>query len=343
MNKHLNVNTRVSFCDGMPLGISARYFSLGRYALLAGLNLLRLPPDSNVLVPAFICRDLLAAIHAAEAVPVFYAVDMGLKPRDSYRKWPKAAAVIAVNYFGFPQDLSEFHLYCEKNKAFLIEDNAHGFLSMDEQEIPLGTRGDIGLLSMRKTLLIPDGAALLVSRENLIERIPFQLPFESRGLSMSFWAKMALIKLQSITGIPVLAWMKSTVRIFRKNLNGHPIKPAQEDCEFKLPGQPSPHRYLLKALKYVNQVAESNNRRSLYETWKMQLSSRSIQPVFDILPPYTVPYGYPFYASEEEAAKVRKLAHAAGCDCIKWPDLPQATDNPPLPHYHKLWFINFSN
>jgi len=318
-----------------------RYFGLARFALLAGLELLNLPRGASVLVPAFVCRDLLAAIHAAHATPVFYAVDETLSPLELNHNWPRAAVVIAVNYFGFPQDLTEFRAYCERTGACLIEDNAHGFLSADEQGVPLGERGDMGLLSIRKTLLVPNGAALLVNRTSLLPFFPRQEPFLQCKLSLSFRAKLVLSWLQRRCGLPVLAWTQSVVRLVRYLRTGYAITPLAPENEFQLPEGKQPHPYLLRAISDAQRELEMTRRRNLYHRFEQELSMYGVHSVFKSLPLYTVPYGYAFYASKESATRVVRLARSAGFDCVQWPDLPEAVEPMAPDHYRSLWMINF--
>lgn len=113
---------------GTDPGIAAeyRYFSLGRHALRAGFSALGVGKGDLVLMPAFICRDLLAAVHAVQAEVLFYPVDEHLVPH-SLPVDDRVKAVLSVNYFGFPQALDLLRDYCTNSGAALIEDNAHGF------------------------------------------------------------------------------------------------------------------------------------------------------------------------------------------------------------------------
>ena len=127
-----------------------RYFAYARHALVEALRLSGCGSGDRVLVPEFICRDVLGSIHSLGAEPVFYEVTPTLAPRDLDQAQP-AKAVLAVNYFGFPQDLEPFGLYSQRTGAVVIEDNAHGFLSKTEDGQLLGTRTDLGIVSIRKT------------------------------------------------------------------------------------------------------------------------------------------------------------------------------------------------
>ena len=318
-----------------------RFFNLARYALLAALKLMNISSGDRVLVPEFICRDLLAAIHAINAVPVFYPVNEALLPAEHNQKWPKARAVIAVNYFGFPQDLTEFRDYCSRNNAFLIEDNAHGFLSSDTQNNLLGTRGDVGLFSFRKTILTPNGAALLINSSDLLADIPGQSPFLQHIIGLPFRVKLLLSSLQKKLGLPVQSWIRNLVRCLRFLQTGHGIRPLSAVNEYQLPDEEYTHQYLLKALSKLDKENEKKRRRNLFIKFEDVLSICNIHPVFNSLPLGIVPYGYPFYASGDQLRKVKKIANRAGFDCMPWPDLPAAIETSTRAHYRSLWMVNF--
>ena len=150
----------------------ARYFSLARHALAAALHAAGIGAGARVLLPEFICRDVLAAVAAVGATPCWYATAADLSPAADQSAWPQAAAVIAVNYFGFAQDLAMFRRYTSRTGAILIEDNAHGFLSRNPDGQWLGCRADIGLFSFRKTVSRLNGAACVIADANMRARLP---------------------------------------------------------------------------------------------------------------------------------------------------------------------------
>lgn len=319
-----------------------RYFRLGRHALLAGLKVLQLRPCDGVLVPAFICRDLLASIYAAGATPVFYEVNHDLNPVH-LPKIDGVRAVLAVNYFGFPQDLSPFRKYCERNDTALIEDNAHGYLSSNETGTPLGSRGDIGIFSIRKTFSLPEGAILMVNNSKWQSRLSPQLPFRRVLLPPIFWIKSGLSWVQSKTHVPLLMAGKNLARHFRFFLNGYSIAPSPPENEFVMPNVPAPHNYSIKALSTFDATREIARRRKLYNEFHVLFATLNIQPVFKVLPKGTSPYGFPFYVEDQKMARrAFKLAKKRGFDCFFWPDLPASIiSNAPL-YYKTLLLVNFT-
>lgn len=319
---------------------ATRYFSYARHALHAALQLLDIQAGQRVLIPAFICRDLLAPIHAVGAEPVLYAVDQQLRPM-ALPEAQNVRAVIAVNYFGFAQDLKPFRIYCEQHSAVLIEDNAHGFLSQDEAGVALGTRGDFGLFSMRKTFALPDGAALFVNNPAWQSRLQPQLPCREEPLPLAYWVKRSLAQAQYKTGIPALALAQDLTRSLRRWYMGSEVAPSLPESEYEMPPISAPHCSSLGGLSELDAGKEIARRRELYLEFHAVLATLAIQPVFADMPVGTTPYGYPFYADNQAAQAVTKIARTYGLDCIHWPDLPTAVASDAPQHYRSLWLVNF--
>lgn len=325
----------------LEYGSNGRFFRLGRHALLEGFKILKLKRGDKVLFPAFICRDLLAPVHSVGAIPIFYEVSSSLNPIDLPENIG-VRAVLAVNYFGFPQELSPFKEYCHRNGCYLIEDNAHGYLSKDKKGKLLGLRGDIGILSIRKTLTIPDGAMLLVNNEKLKGHLRRQLDYKEGPVSINFIVRRILKGIQHLIRVPILTTGKGLYRFARLVITGHAITPLDSKDEYEIPIGPSPHWYSIKHIHNNSSEHEILRRRKLYEKFDTLLSSLNIQPVFKILPDQTVPYGYPFYGDINTVKKARKFANKYGLDCIHWPDLPgQIVEGSPH-FYQSLFIINFT-
>jgi len=320
--------------------INRHYYRLARYALYEALRCIQIVPGDRVLLPAFICRDMLASIHAAGAVPVFYEVGRDLKPLE-LPVVDRMRAVVAVNYFGFPQDLLVFHRYCSSNSAVLIEDNAHGFLSCDAAGRFLGERGDFGIFSIRKTFLLPDGAMLMANTLEWQSCMSEQLPFRRESLPSSFWMNYYLSGIDRKTGIAFHALGQDLIRKLRYLRTGHAIAPLVSADEFEMPLLPAPHRVSMAMFARQDFAGEIERRRMLYGEFHESLSLLHIKPLFHDLPEGTVPYGYPFYAEKSAAQQVARVARSRGFDCIQWPALPAAVEHEAPLHYKTLWLVNF--
>ncbi|MBI4244962.1 MAG: DegT/DnrJ/EryC1/StrS family aminotransferase [Planctomycetes bacterium] len=318
-----------------------RYFSFGRHALAEGLIASDICKGDKVLIPGFICRDLLSAINSIGSVPIYYEVGKDLNISTAPEDLPDAKAILAVNYFGFAQNLSPFREYCNRTGAILIEDNAHGLFSKDEDGRLLGTRGDIGIFSLRKTVPIPDGAALVVNNPDIAYNLKPQLPFNSKHKAFSFKIKQGLRRLAPLIGPTSMQSAISAVRFLRKLRTGHEIEPSQPDAEFILPENPLPCSKLFSYLFSIDINEEIKRRIELYIWVDMLLKDMPCTPVFKTLYEQVVPYGYPFYSSGMTLIKIKKVLKNYAIRYFQWPDLPNVIISSAPEHYKTIWVVSF--
>lgn len=317
-----------------------RYYSLARYALLDALQLLGVGQDSRVLLPSFICRDLLAPITMLGATPCWYEITPGLTAAESPDEWPDAEVVLAVNYFGFAQDLVPFMAYSKRTGAKIIEDNAHGYLSRDAQGRWLGTRAPVGLFSLRKTLRVPDGAVLLLNDDALLTGLPEQLPFDGSGVNRAQGLKATLRHIPLI-GSGLLRIATMLARTIRKGRTGNAIPFSDPLSETQIPFSPNPWSGLVRALTQFDGDSEIARRREAYSRCVVEGARRGVTPVFTGLPDFCAPYGYPFRSNLSGRSAMQHLADRMGFDLVTWPDLPRAVKERAPEYYHNVHLINF--
>ena len=323
---------------GAEWGENVLLFSLARHALLRGLELAGIGPGDAVMMPEFICRELLASVRLAGARSVFYPVDERLNPV-SFPEDVGVKAVLAVDYFGFPQDLAPFREYCHAHGAVLIEDNAHGFLSRDPDGKLLGCRGDMGILSPRKTFPLPDGGALVLCTTGLAGGLTPD--FRDDSLPTGYKVKCAFRKVQKTTGLPLKNIAETAFRAARKYRTGSHFPKADPESERVIPMPPSMHRKSFRQLCGQDMPREEERRKRLYFQVEERLKGLDIIPVFASLPAGTVPYGYPFRAGDRTAGLVADHARKMGFDSAFWPELPAAVAVGAPPHYRNVYWVNF--
>jgi hypothetical protein len=317
-----------------------RYYSLARYALIEALRLSGVGFGSQVLLPSYICRDLLASLHALGASVCWYEVASDLSPAHDSDTWPIADAVLAVDYFGFPQNLNPFKDYAARTGAVLIEDNSHGYLSRDEVGQWLGCRADMGIFSLRKTLRIPDGAALWVSSEVSIDHLPPQLAFDGIGINK---AQLIKTRLRRIPLVGELTYKLSTslARLLRAWRTGSEIPETDLTAESELRGVKNPWIGLLTSLNKIDELKEIERRRSQYmhcATFGKQVGAL---PVFTDLPPNCAPYAYVFRGGGATQKEMRSYASKHGFDFMTWPELPGDVIKNAPDHYCNIFLVNF--
>jgi len=317
-----------------------RFYSLARHALLQALKLAGVKKGTKVLLPSYICGELLAPISQLQAIPVWYEVDAHLQPFLPPKDWPNARVVLAVNYFGFPQNLEPFQRYVVRTDATLIEDNAHGFLSRDDDGKWLGTRAPFSLFSVRKTICVSDGAALLVNDPQAQECLPHQLPFNGSGFSPAQLYKARLRRIPLI-GDMLLSAGTALVRGARKMRTGSDLPQMDPNLESVLPSVANPWSGLRDALYSVNVEAEVVRRRQAYLACAEVGNVAGVDPVFKELPAHCAPYGFPFRSDESGRQIIQSFANEQGFDLVTWPDLPQKIEKDAPEHYRNIFLVNF--
>ena len=294
--------------------------------------------NDSVLLPSFICRDVLAAINELGAKATFYDVNKKLEPigLDSA---PTSKAIIAVNYFGFPQNLEPFEKYSINSGAKIIEDNAHGFLSRDSDNQLLGQRTEYGITSFRKSVRTSDGAMLTTSHNDT--EIAPQIDFQNSVVSFRDTALSLFAKVERSTNVPVLKLTQSAVKKVRQMKTGSAMPKVDSSVEETIPGMPNPNRSSVTKMLAVNETNEVARRRNLYNEILPVIVKLGLQPVFSTLKSGTSPYCFPVYAAHDSQKQLAKLARKHRVTLMTWPDLPIAV-LPTAPEYYKqIWLLNF--
>ena len=165
---------------------------LGRGALHLAARVLGLE-GREVLVPSYHHGVEVDALLAAGAHPAFYAVgtrwtvDVEELER---RIGPRTRAIVLTHFAGFPGPVGPLRDLADRHGLVLIEDCAQALLSVDG-ESPLGSTGDAAVFSLRKTLPVPHGGALVFNGQR-----GYQLPSLLRPAAgptlRGLWARMLL-------------------------------------------------------------------------------------------------------------------------------------------------------
>lgn len=156
--------------DPLLTGSGASFYASGRAALFHIVKSLNLPEESVILLPSYNCGVEVEAVLRAGCKVDFFRVKNNLLIDTDHLAGKISArtkAIVAAHYFGFPQDVAVLKELCAGRDLVLIEDCAHALYSRYGNGRWLGTEGDFGLFSMRKTVSMPNGGAALVNRKDL--------------------------------------------------------------------------------------------------------------------------------------------------------------------------------
>lgn len=250
-------------------------------------------------------------------------------------------AVLAVNYFGFAQELAPFREYCLRTGATLIEDNAHGFLSKDTSGVLLGMRTGLGITSIRKTFRLVNGAALFFSGDEYSGLVAEQLEFQNEAAPMGFLLRKVSAQIQRSTKIPTLSLFQFTIRMMRLIATGSRLPKSTIESETELPTQVAPHRSVKELIKSLQPKAEVERRQKLFTEVYKRIKGLDLEVIFSDIHPGVSPYGLAFIGDNDSVHSVRDKLRGLCVEMIHWPDLPDAVNVPEDHFYRNIWVVNF--
>ncbi len=140
--------------------------SSGTAALLVTLTALKsLSPRREVVMPAFTCYSVAAAVVQAGLTPVLCDVDTASLDFDPARLAEtvggRTLCVIAHHLFGLPAATARVRELCERHGAYLVEDAAQA-LGVEADGRRLGTLGHAGIFSFGRGKHVTSGSGGMV-------------------------------------------------------------------------------------------------------------------------------------------------------------------------------------
>ena len=188
----------------------------GRVALYHGLPILKLPPESTILVPSYYQGVEIDTLLAAGYRLRFYRIDenLNLDLEDVERRLDgDVSALYIIHYFGFPQPLVPILEFCQEKGLKLIEDCALSLFSRGGSTW-LGSGSDLALFSIYKTVPIPHGGFLVTKEEKPSIRLR-SAPF----MSTLVQTKDLIHKNLKASGIDCLdEWIARLTSLMRKSI-----------------------------------------------------------------------------------------------------------------------------
>ena len=293
-----------------------------------------------MLLPELICREVLASVYLAGGTVAFYPVSQDLSPSCTADDMAEAKAIVAVNYFGFPQDLVVFRRYCQRTGAALIEDNAHGLFSRDTHGELLGSRGDAGVFSFRKTIAVPDGGALVLT-DGRTQQTEHLSEVKVSGVEARYRVKQFLRPAVRSLGPIRTRKAVDAMRQIRRLFTGRTVPVSADDAEVRIPVAPNPSALITRAINVAEPDSEIERRRALYDLAGRLVAGSDAAPVFPRLPPNVAPYGFPILATPSQADRLADDVSRCGLQLSHWPDLPEAIGSSGPSHYHNLMVLPF--
>ena len=292
-------------------------FPKGRQALWYGARELDAQPGDEILVPAYNCGSEVEALVRAGFACRFYEADASLEPDEGELDAllsTRVRALYVTHYFGFPQDMPRWRRWCDERGLVLIEDAAQGWLSSVDGR-PLGSFGDLAIISLYKTFGLPDGAVLVANQ-------PLPLFTRRAGLGLQLLVRRHAAWL--FANSPQLAAVASRFmpeQAFLPAATYEAVLRAKAPNAFALGDLARPASTLTRfLLRRIVRPEAAACRRANYETLLEELGDRVLPP-FERLQGGTSPFAFPIVASDKARLLDRLARHGV-----------RALDVWPVPH-----------
>lgn len=200
--------------------------SSGTAALHMALLAVGVGPRDQVILPSYVCTSVLDAIGYVGARPTVVDIDPATLSIDfdAARKalTKRAKAIVVPHLFGIPAVIERFR----RLGVPVIEDAAQA-IGADYRGRPLGTWGDVGVLSFYATKLLTTGyGGMLVSRKQAHVSLARDLKaFDERGSYQLRW-HYAMSEIQAAVGLVqwkcLAAFLRKRKAIAQKYLRAVP-------------------------------------------------------------------------------------------------------------------------
>jgi perosamine synthetase len=299
---------------------AVRLVTSGRVALGLALRELGVQAGDEVLLPAWHSLSMVGPVRACGAVPRFYRVGMDTAADldDVQRRLgPRTRAVVAVHYFGFPQDLAPLRALCDAEGLALVEDCAHCFFGRRDGRA-VGTTGDVAIASSMKFFPLYEGGCL-VSARRALDGVAL------RSAGAGFEAKAALAALETSFRHGRLPLLRAllTLPLALKDLLWSALKareaaparaltPASSDSGLEFDAWWLDKRSSLFSramLRLVSRTRIVARRRGHYLRLQRELAGLpGCRPLYSALPDGACPWQFPLLFDDPEPLFERLLA-----------------------------------
>ncbi len=179
INNGLNGKYVSEFEEKFSLKFDIKYsiaLNSGTSALHASLAALDIGPGDEVIVPPLTFIATAFSVLYVGAIPVFADINpdsFNISVDEIHKKITrKTKAIITVALYGLPPQLDQIKKIAERNKLFLIEDNAQCVYGKCNNKLA-GSFGDLSIFSLQRSkhLTTGDGGVVITNNENLAEKV----------------------------------------------------------------------------------------------------------------------------------------------------------------------------
>jgi len=172
------------FSNAIKKHISINYtlpVNRGRTAIEVALLSFGIRGGDEVILPAYICSEVLEAVLAVNATPIFADINNHLQVSvDSIKKQitPNTKCIIAAHLFGMTSNIDKIEVLAKENGIKLIDDAAQTFGATVNGRF-VGSFGDCGVISCGPgKALASCGGGLLITNNKKLHQKFLQIPLQ---------------------------------------------------------------------------------------------------------------------------------------------------------------------
>jgi dTDP-4-amino-4,6-dideoxygalactose transaminase len=277
--------------------------SSGTAALAVTLEALKtLAPRHEVVIPAYTCPSVPAAVLKAGLHPVLCDVD----PRTfdfEYRSLdrvlgPDTLCVLAHHPFGVAANVARIRAAARRHGAFVVEDAAQA-MGVTVNGRLIGTMGDVGIFSLGrgKSITCGSGGIAMTSSEPVGRALAAAAARLAPPTTLDVLRQLAMLACMAVFVHPWLYWLPASLPFLRL---GQTIYPT---------------RIALKRLSALQAGFLAHWRERLQQAVAVRSSAVGFfQQALDLAGPAAPPYSRlpVLVADDEERERLNRLSHASG-------------------------------
>src|SRR3989344_3609137 len=278
--KHATGDTVAKFENAMAELIGQKYAkatSSGTTALHISLLALGVSKDDEVIIPSYVCGDVLNAVNHARATPVLADIDKGFNisaKTISQLITKKTKAIILPHLFGIPADIEDILKLADTKNIAVIEDCAQSLGAKFPDGKFTGSKSIISIFSFyaTKTISTGQGGMILTSSKELKKRIDDLMTYDKKPVYTTGY-NYSMTDIQASLGLSQLK--KLDMFISRRREIAKKYSQAFKSPSIKLTDYPKgsyPYRYVV--------LFSDKPSRDLFDKKLKEKNINSSEPVF---------------------------------------------------------------
>lgn len=285
------------------------YFNYGRNAIWYAMTSLRLKQRNNILMPAYTCDAVIEPIIAFGLQIKFYQINRNLQwsiAEIESKIDRNTQAIYVIHFFGFPYEIQKLQQLCQMFGIYLIEDCAHSPFSQIRSQ-RLGNYGHVSIFSLRKFFPIPNGGALRINEQRLVnKKLAMRLRNSCflKDIVGIYKLLQKYISMQLGTSFGIVK-IRDFLSSFAVNTANKPNVNAESNYKYNVK-MSSFSQFIINR---IDVQAIIQKRRENYHFWHEVINNLGmLTPIYSFLPDGICPYSFPVLIEnrDELLNKLRK-------------------------------------